>query len=194
VLTAHIPSKPAIVGLEVPAAQRGDVAARTRLGIVPPGPLNVFRAGETAISDPVLIATDDAPPPGPDGALEKMLGSTRIRGPKVGVYWETYGYAPGDSVDVAVVISRHETLSKMRRFGMLLRVAHDINGSVTVRWGEPQSGHSSWNIPGAVPVQARSIRVDLSKLEPGHYSMQVLVAKKGGLPVSSSRDFILEGR
>ena len=33
---------------------------------------------------------------------------------KIGVYWETYGYAAGDSVDVAVIISRHEPLSKFR--------------------------------------------------------------------------------
>jgi hypothetical protein len=123
-----------------------------------------------------------------------MLGTTRLRGPKVGVYWETYGYAPGDSVDVAVVISRHETLSKMRRLGMALRVAHDINGSVAVRWGEPQSGHSSWDIPGIVPIQARSVRVDLSRLEPGHYTVQIVVGRKGGVPVTSSREFILDQR
>jgi hypothetical protein len=192
VLTARISSKPAIIGAELPAPQRGESAARTRLGITPPSPLDVFRPGETAISDPVLIAADDAAPPGPEAALQKMLGTTRVRGPKMGVYWESYGYAPGDSVDVAVVISRHETLTKMRRFGMLLRVAHDINGSVAVRWGEPQSGHSSWNIPGIVPIQARSVRVDLSRLDPGHYTVQVVVGRKGGVPVTSSRDFVLE--
>jgi len=193
VLTGHIPAKPAIVGTELPAARRGELSARTRLGVVPPAPLTALRPGETAISDPVLIATDDAPPPGPDGALERMLGSTHVRGPKVGVYWETYGYAPGDSVDVAVVIARHEPPSKIRRLGMLLHVAHDLNGSVAVRWGEPQAGHSAWTVPGVVPIQARSIRIDLSRVEPGHYSVQVLVGRRGGVPVSSSRDFVFEG-
>src|SRR5262249_16616317 len=140
--------------------------ARTRLGITPPQPLEALRPGETAVSDPVLIATDDAPPPGPDRALEHMLGTTRVRGAKVGVYWETYGYEASDSVDVAVVIIRRETLSKMRRIGMFLHMAHDINGSVAVRWGEPQPGHSAWSIPGVVPIQARSVRLDLSRLEP----------------------------
>lgn len=193
VLTAHVPAKPAIVGTELPAPRRGELSARTRLGVVPPMPLAALRPGETAISDPVLLAADDAAPPGPEHALERMLGTTRVRGAKVGVYWETYGYAPGDSVEVAVVISRHETLSKMRRLGMLLRVAHDINGSVAVRWTEPQAGHNSWSIPGAVPIQARSVRVDLSRIEPGHYTVQVLVGRRGGLPVSSSRNFVFEG-
>jgi hypothetical protein len=122
-----------------------------------------------------------------------MLGSTRVRGAKVGVYWETYGYEPGDSVDVAIVIARHESLSKVRRLGMLLHVAHDINGQVAVRWGEPQPGHSSWIIPGVVPIQARSVRLDLSRIEPGHYTVQVLMSKHGGVPVSASRDFVFEG-
>jgi hypothetical protein len=193
VLTGHIPAKPAIVGTELPAARRGELSARTRLGVVPPTPLEMLLPGETAVSDPVLLAADDAAPPGPDVALQHMLGTTRVRGPKLGVYWETYGYAPGDSVDVAVVIARHETLSTMRKIGMKLHVAHDINGSVAVRWTEPQAGHSSWTIPGVIPIQARSIRLDLSKIEPGHYSVQVLVGRKGAVPVVSTRDFVFEG-
>jgi hypothetical protein len=194
VLTAHIPAKPAVVGTELLAARGRTASARTRLGVTPPIPLAALRPGETAISDPVLIATDDAPPPGPDNALQHMLGSTRVRGPKVGVYWETYGYDAGDSVDVSIVIARHESLSKARRLGMLLHVAHDINGSVAVRWEEPQPGHSAWTIPGAVPIQARSIRLDLSRIEPGHYSVQVLMGRHGGIPISASRDFVYEGK
>jgi hypothetical protein len=76
---------------------------------------------------------------------------------------------------------------------MLLHVAHDINGQVAVRWGEPQPGHSSWIIPGVVPIQARSVRLDLSRIEPGHYTVQVLMSKHGGVPVSASRDFVFEG-
>jgi hypothetical protein len=195
VLTANILSRPAIVGAELPGAQRGDLSARTRFGITPPPTLSTLKPGEAAISDPVLIGTDDAPPPGPDEALQHMLGSTRVRGAKVGIYWETYGYAAGDSVDVAVVITRHEPVSKVRRIGMLLHLAHDLNGSVAVRWGEPTPGHSSWTVPGVVPIQARSIRLDLSRIEPGHYSVQVLVGKHGSTapPLSSSRDFVFEG-
>lgn len=194
VVTANIPSKPAVVGAELPAA-KGEVSARTRFGITPPLPLVTLRPGEAAISDPVLIETTDAPPPGPDEALQYMLGSTRVRGAKVGVYWETYGYAAGDSVDVAVIISRHEPISRVRRLGMLLHVAHDLNGQVAVRWGEPTPGHSSWTVPGTVPIQARSIRLDLSRIEPGHYTVQVLVGKHGSTapPLTSSRDFVFEG-
>ena len=187
------PVQPAIVGAEMPASRREDVSGRTRFGVAPPQPLEALAPGETAISDPVLVSADDDAPPGPDVVLQRMLGSTHVRGAKVGVYWETYGYAAGDSVDVAVVISRHEAISKMRRVGMFLHLAHDLNGSVAVRWGEPQPGHSAWTIPGVVPIQARSVRVDLSRLEPGHYNVQVLVGRRGGVPVSAGRDFVFDG-
>ncbi|HEY4131089.1 MAG TPA: hypothetical protein VGM50_10750, partial [Gemmatimonadaceae bacterium] len=195
VLVAHIPAEPAIVGTELRAPSSGEPAARTRVGVMPPLPLSALKPGELAISDPVLLAADDARPAGPDQALSKMLGSRHVRSDKLGLYWETYGVAPGDSVDVAVVITRHESLSKMRRMGMFLRVAHDINGSVAVQWTEPHAGHDSWTIPGAAPIQARSIQMDLSRLEPGHYNVQVRVRREGtGLPVIAGRDFVLERR
>jgi hypothetical protein len=193
VVTARIPAKPAIVGTELPAAHKLELSARTRFGIVPPAPLSSLKPGQTAISDPVLLTTEDDMPPGPDRALQRMIGSTHVRGAKVGVYWEAYGYAPGDSVDVAVIITRHEQLSKMRRLGMLLHIAHDINGSVAVRWGEPQAGHDSWTIPGVVPIHARSVRLDLSRIEPGHYAVEVLVGRRGGIPVTASRSFVYDG-
>jgi hypothetical protein len=195
VVTAPISSKPAIVGTEVRGARAGELSARTRFAVTPPATLASMKAGETAISDPILMSVADGPPPGPETALQHMLGSTRVRGAKMGVYWETYGWTPGDSVDVAIVVTRKEQLSKLRRLGMLIRVAHDINGSVAVRWGEPQPGHSSWTIPGVLPIQARSVYVDLSRLEPGHYSVTVLVGKHGSTvaPLSASREFVFDG-
>ena len=192
VVTARIPATPAIFGTEIPAERNGGLSARTRFGLVPPAPLAAMIRGEKAISDPVLIAAGDDHPRSPEQALSRMLGSTRLRGTKFGVYWETYGYLANDSVDVAVVITRNEKLSKMRRIGMFLRVAHDINGSIAVHWKEPQAGHDSWTIPAIVPTQARSVNIDLSGVEPGHYIVQVQVARRGGLPVSSSRSFVLE--
>lgn len=205
VLTARIPAGPAIVGTEV-LAPRGETSVRTRFGITPPATLAALKAGDAAISDPVLIATAENAT-GAEGALDQMLGSAVVRGKKVGLYWETYGYGPGDSVDVAFIITRTEKLSVFRKLGMKLRVAHDINGSVAVRWSEPQAGHDAWTIPSKVPIQARVVTLDLSQLEPGHYSVQVQAGKKGAplppnvklkkgdvppLALTASRAFILE--
>ena len=206
VLMARIPAGPAVVGTEV-LAPKGETSVRTRFGITPPSTLSALKPGESAISDPVLIAATDAAT-GAEGALDQMLGSTVVRSKKVGLYWETYGYGPGDSVDVAFIITRTEKLSAFRKIGMKLRIAHDINGSVAVRWSEPQAGHDSWTIPSKVPIQARVVTLDLSQLEPGHYSVQVQAGRKGAavvpvakpkkgeptppLALMASRSFILE--
>lgn len=194
ILTGRISLQPAVVGTELVAARKGDLSARTRFGIVPPAPLSAFGPGETAISDPVLIGSSEQIPTSPDDALQRTLGSTRVTGEKLGVYWESYGFAPEDSMDVAVVITRHEQIGKIRRLGMFLRLAQDPNGSVAVRWKEPQTGHNTWLIPGVVPIQARSIQLDLSQVEPGHYIVQVMVGKRGATPISSSREFVYLGR
>ncbi len=193
VITGRLPLTPAVIGTEIVGEHKGDLSARTRFGVTPPAPLTALKPGETAISDPVLIESDDAAPTSPETALARMLGAPRVRGAKLGVYWETYGFAPEDSVDVAVVLTRKEPLSKMRRLGMLLRLAQNPNGSVAMRWKEPQTGRNAWLIPGVVPIQARSIQLDLTQIEPGHYAVQALVARRGGIPITSSRDFLYEG-
>jgi hypothetical protein len=43
-----------------------------------------------------------------------------------------------------------------------------------------------------VPIQARTVVLDLSQLEPGHYSVQVQAARPGGLPVTATREFVIE--
>jgi hypothetical protein len=202
VLRAHIPSGSAVVGAEV-LAPRGETSVRTRFGITPPATLSALKPGEAAISEPVLIGTSESATSA-EGALDQMLGSSVVKARKIGVYWETYGYAAGDSVDVAMIITRTEKLSAFRKIGMKLRIAHDINGSVAVRWSEPQAGHDSWSIPSKVPIQARAVGLDLSQLEPGHYMVTVSASRKGavapmvdGKPgvvpsVTASRSFIIE--
>jgi len=203
VLTGRIPAGPAVVGTEV-LAPRGETSVRTRFGVTPPAALSALKPGEAAISDPVLLAPSESATSA-EGALDRMLGSTVVRAKKIGLYWETYGYAPGDSVDVALIVTRTEKLSAFRRIGMKLRIAHDLNGTVAVRWSEPQAGHDAWSIPSKVPIQARVVTLDLSQLEPGQYTVQVQAGRKGevvapakqgepnaALPLTASRTFVLE--
>jgi hypothetical protein len=202
VVMGRIPSTPAVVGTEV-LAPRGEQSLRTRFGITPPSALALLKPGEAAISQPVLLAPGESASD-PDGALARMLGSTSVSSRKVGIYWETYGYAPGDSVDLAIIVTRTEKLSVFRKLGMKLRIAGDVNGSVTTNWSEPQAGRDSWTIPSKVPIQARVVGLDLSQLEPGHYMVTVSASRKGavapmvdGKPgpvpsVTASRDFVIE--
>jgi hypothetical protein len=119
-----------------------------------------------------------------------MLGSTRIVDlQRVGVYWETYGIAANDSVDVAVKIDRLGTPSMLRRLGNALHVADRVDGSATVSWKEPQPAAATTTIPGPVPIQGRNVTIDLSRLVPDKYSVTVIVSRGGGQIASASREF-----
>src|SRR5690606_3438065 len=125
-------------------------------------------AGEYAISAPVLVS-----PPGPrdpivadpDAMLPRMLPSTTFAaGSTVGVYWETYGLVPGDTVELALWIERVTPLTGIRQLGVTLRVAADLNTPVASQWTEPQSARASFRLGGAVPILGRFISLDLSSL------------------------------
>lgn len=105
-------SRALILGLEIPKLATGWRApVRVGLGHDPPLPLSAFAPGEVGISKPVLLAVrdgDDAPFGSPEQALASMAGSATVPPHRrLAIYWETYGFAPGDTVALAVWIERH---------------------------------------------------------------------------------------
>jgi hypothetical protein len=188
-----IPARPAIIAVEARTTWPYSPTARTRFGIVTPAPLSVMAPGEIAISEPALVRPphgSDRPASDPDVALEEMLGTTRLRDmSRVGIYWETYGIAANDSVDVSVRIDRLGQPSVFRRLGTALHMAERVDGSATVRWKEPQSVIATTNIPGPVPIQARNVTIDLSRLVPDRYSITVMVSRANGQTATASREF-----
>lgn len=190
-------AQPTIVGLEVrPLA--GGVAARTRFGVTPPPTLEAMGRNEIAISDPVLVRpapSGERPASDPRTAVNAMLGTTVLRDmDRVGVYWETYGIAAGDSVDVSVRIDRIGSPGIFRRLGTALGVADRVDGSATIRWKEPQAIAATTTVDGMVPIQGRNVTIDLSRLVPDRYSVTVSVSRAGGQLVSSTREFQLARR
>lgn len=189
--------QPSIVGLEVQPLS-GGIAARTRFGVTPPPVLEAMGQHEIAISDPVLVVptpSGERPVSDPRIATNDMLGTTVLRDmDRVGVYWETYGVAAGDSVDVAVRIDRIGTPGLFRRLGTALGVAERVDGSATIRWKEPQSVAATTTMDGVVPIQGRSVTIDLSRLVPDKYAVTVTVSRAGGQTVSSTREFDLVRR
>lgn len=128
--------------------------------------------------------------------LRHMLGSLTLREPQaVGVYWETYGPAPTDSVEVAIAITRHATPGNVfQRLGTRLGLGRRTESTVTVRWREPQPGRGAMTIPSnTVPIQGRAVALDVSRLLPGNYTLTVsttLLARRAGT-ATSSRDFTI---
>ncbi|MDF1503074.1 hypothetical protein [Roseisolibacter sp. H3M3-2] len=197
VLQGRLEPRPALVAVELPGDTAGGVAARTRFGVAPPPPLSAMRAGETAVSEPVLLLAPDgdaALPDDPDAALPRMLGSTRLpRGlRRFGVYWETYGLAPGDTVDVEVRLERHDRPGALRRLTTTLGVTDPQNGVIVTRWREPQPGRAARVVDGPVPILARGLVLEVSRLPAGDYWLDVAVGRPGRPAARARRSLTLD--
>jgi hypothetical protein len=188
---------PVVVGLESPPATRGGRprALRTRFGVIPEAPLSALAPGAVAVSNPIILqARPDGEEPAtiPDSALRQMAGTHEVgQIGRIGVYWETYGIAPTDSIEVAVWIERYSRQSIVRRFGAALNLATDLNTPVAYTWREPTPGRAVHVIDGPVPIVSRSIAVDVSNLSPGEYYLDVAVRKIGGAEPARGRTRIV---
>ncbi|HKS05425.1 MAG TPA: hypothetical protein VJR92_03845 [Gemmatimonadaceae bacterium] len=186
--------RPTLMGIEFMAPRpSGPPGGRTRQSIAPPATLAALPPNGLAISEPVVLRAppdDGALSNTPDSALARMAGSTRVPASKrIGVYWETYGFRPGDSVNVAIWIERFTQQGVMRRFGIALRVATDLNTPIAMSWSEPDPGRRSHVISGDVPIVGRSVVLDVSTLPRGEYWLDVAVGKPGQEPVRGRRAF-----
>ena len=194
-LQGFIPSGAALAGVEINVERGQKLAARSRFGIVAPPTLREMRRGEVAISEPILFdaaAVEELGVSEMGNIVDAMYPSTVLEGAKqVGVYWESYGFRQGDTVEVSVQIERVNQLSKVRRIGMAFRVSTDPNFTVTARWTEPQPGRSSQSIPGTIPILARHITQNVSQLPEGTYRLRVSMQRKRGELVSADRLFQL---
>ena len=195
VMRTTIASAPEIVGVEYPQGG-GRPSVRTRFGVVPPPTLREMAPHAVAISPPVLLRAPEAgatPETDPDRALDLMFGATTFSTMgRVGVYWETYGVGAGDTVDVAVHISpRLPPRGVLRRVVSRLGIGAPPPGGVSGGWREPSPGRLVTTIPGAHPIQARNVTLDLSRLAPGPYAIAVSVARPGEAPISATREFVI---
>jgi hypothetical protein len=197
VLQAPTPSGAALVGVELPGDSAHPTAARARFGIAAPPSLAAMRPGEVAVSDPLLFdppAGTDPLPEGADAAIARMLTTTRLRDVRrLGLYWESYGLAAGDTVDVAVRLERRDRSGLLRRLAERLSMMTEQDGAVAVRWREPQPGRAAVSaIDGPVPVLSRSLVLDVSGLPAGSYWLDVSVARPGQAAVQGRRELVIE--
>jgi hypothetical protein len=193
-----VDSRPSLASLELHSARTG-ASVRTRFGIEPPPPLISMKAGEVAISAPVLIrppAPDEIPTSDPLRAISLMYGTLTFDSTaRVGVYWETYGISSGDTVDIAIRIDKPvKPPGLLRRFAIRLGVSAPPTSGSGIRWREPQSGRAIHTVIGGVPVQGRNVTLDLKNLGVGDFTLTVSVGRPGEPPMTSQRDFWLVER
>ncbi len=194
-LLGEVPEGKSLVSAEVAWDAEGHRGARARFGITAPASLASMQPGEYAISDPVLLVApvDLAELPNlADSAIMLMRGSTTMSAQTsaIGIYWETYGFAAQDSVEIAISVQRHGNV--LNRITNAAGITGDPNALVSTSWKEPQPGHSARTIPGAVPIQMRAVTLGMPGMQPGDYTLQISVKKSGRDAVTSKRDFTLK--
>lgn len=193
---SRVPPGQSLISAEVPWDAEGHYGARARFAITAPKPLSAMERGAIAISDPVLLVVPPDSPALPnfaDSAMAMMRGSTTLSTgtAALGAYWETYGYTARDSVEIAITIQRTSALNILRNLGVIAGVAGNPNAPVSMSWKEPQARHDTRTVSGAVPIQMRSVILNIAALSPGEYTLAISVNKPGKDGVKSARDFVL---
>jgi hypothetical protein len=179
VLTATAPWAPLITSVELLDVKAKN-AARARVAVRPPEGV-----GRLGISDLLMFApksTDSLPHRLEDALPLALHGDELNREQPLGLFWETYGVRPaGESFAVSISIDRIQD-GWMRRTAQRLHLKTPFS-PMTLQWTEvPDRGDG---------VAARSITLDLSKLEPGRYEISLSVSSSEGLPIVAKREVSL---
>jgi hypothetical protein len=176
------------------AATPGSPLGRTRFGL-PQKERLVLAAGEIAISDLALLASDSAMrgTTEPGVVLARMFGrSTLVDLPKLDIYWETYGILPGDSLSVAIEVTGLDTPGRLRRIAESVRLVGRTQNSLTISWKLPHAATGALPVPGVIPTLGRVVGLDISTLRPGRYRLTASVSRPGSRTVSTAAEFTLE--
>ena len=170
-------SGPGVMSAEYRVNAHGLAGGRSRFGIAALETLRDLPAGTCALSPPMVL---DAASLAADGstsasAIEAaLLGSLTLPDPtSLGLAWESYGFAPGDTVTITVAVDRTSEISRLRRVGMVLGVAEDPSVSVAIQWTEPAAGRGHETIAASIPVLLRHLTLGVGTLKEGDYRLQV---------------------
>ena len=193
VVDAPLASGTTLVGIEV-AGDSTHAAARSRFAVDVAAPLQALGKSH-ALSQALLFdpPSDAVKAVGAEQAVARMLTSTTLSGsPRIGVYWESYGFSPADSVDLSLRVVRDEHSNVFFRALHVLRIGHETIDSVTVKWREqPGNSRAIQLMAGETNVQERSVILDTSALQRGRYRLTLAVNKPGELATTSERLFVL---
>ena len=158
-MSGEYPSKPFVMSAEVNARSIREPARRLRYGVTPPPTLSEMKASELALSDPIILKLPPRTGSLPNTAAAVrpfMAGSTEIRRTEnVALYWESYGFAPTDSVNLELKINRRDDVNIARRLGGALGIVSDLRDSVSIKWSEPDARNGGFVIAGVKPTIGR---------------------------------------
>ena len=177
VLTTRAAWVPSIVSLELMSAAH-HAAARARYGI----PLSLHH-GRVSVSDLLLYAPGDSTPKALSEALPRALSTTTVAQKKpVGFFWETYGLNPNGEV-LGVSLTIEEIGAPWYKRAARAMKLTSKGAPLRVQWAEvPDRGTG---------IASRGVAVDLSRLAPGRYRVQLTVTPALSTPVISAREILI---
>lgn len=190
---ALLPAGPTLLSIEIPGDST-HAAARTRFGQRIDEPLKPS-AGTRSLSQPALLDASynasvqlDA-----DAAAGHMLGTTTLTKPRrIGIYWEAYGFTATDTVDLEVQISREDRPGIFSRVFGAFRLGQERDANVGMGWREaPGNSRAIQRFEGDVPMQMRSVVLDIAGLARGSYRLQISMTGMRGRAVTSDRAFVV---
>jgi hypothetical protein len=129
------------------------------------------------------LSADSAPPRKLDDVLPLALHDLRVPSTQpLGLYWETYGVKPeGESFAISLTIERIKE-GWGRRAAERLHLKTPF-APMTVHWQEVPSGGDHF--------ATRTVSLDLSRLEPGRYEIQLTLTPAHDPAVSAKREIVV---
>jgi hypothetical protein len=168
--------KPMLMSVELRAAKRRGVA-RARFAVRPDDERRA-RTGRLALSDMLLYRAVDSGAVLLEDVTRYALGTGRVTGARVGLYWELYGVRPaGEALGVTLTVERVGANWRTRaaeRLGLARKAT-----PLRVRWQEVPRRDSG--------VATRAIVIDVATLPSGRYRMHLTVTADDGTTATSER-------
>lgn len=192
-LRASLPPAPIVLSAEVLPRSEGLAALRSRYAVNPPPSLEQMNPSDFALSEPVIIRLPNStmlPPSDEASVLRLMAGTTTIsKVDPIAFYWESYGFAAGDTVQIELKVRQNDNRSASRVLGAAVGLASALRDSVSIRWTEPDGQRSSTVIGStSLPTIGRTIAINLNALPPGEY-VAIIEMRKGTVSARSERKF-----
>ncbi len=193
-LFTQLTSAPVVLSAEVLPRSPREHALRLRYGVRPPPTLRDMKDSEVALSDPVFLRLANRimdPPTDMESVLRYMAGGlTFPRSESVALYWESYGFASADTVQIEMRVRRDDDVSATRRLGARLGVVSAMRDSISIRWTEPDARRSGLAAASSRPVVGRTVALDLQALAPGGYVVAITV-RTSRASARSERRFVI---
>ncbi|MEO7999109.1 MAG: hypothetical protein ABI852_16770, partial [Gemmatimonadaceae bacterium] len=118
-LDAKFPSVPLVLSAEILPRTQAEQAQRNRFGVKPPPTLREMKVDDFALSDPVFMRMpnrDMELPTDETSVLRYMAGGLEFAPAEpVALYWESYGFVRGDTVQVELKIRRDDKVNVARK-------------------------------------------------------------------------------